>query len=185
VAPELSSGPLWRKSDLGEPYPNGLRGFETVWRVEGHYSCIIGISSGGNGAVRTFLGLADYRFGFKVLLQPENPAFTTDPRLFEPTAGSKRIVTYCVDQDAASGEFSRHPVGPFRVRRAYVGDKAEFGVIRDFNNLGFRLVRQTGPKISSFAIRLSIDRMIAMELRKYNLGCRVSENEMARKTRGL
>src|SRR5882762_20844 len=103
---------------------------------------LAGISSGSNRAVRTFLGLADYRFGFQVLLQPEDPAFPTDPRLFEPTEGSKRIVTYCVDQDAAGGELSRHTVGPFRVRRAYVGDKAEFGVIGDFNGLGFRLVRQ-------------------------------------------
>src|SRR5205807_2165211 len=93
-------------------------------------------------AVRPFLGSADYRFGFQVLLQPEDPAFPTDPRLFEPTEGSKRIVTYCVDQDAAGGELSRHPVGSFRVRRAYAGDQAEFGVIGDFNGLGFRLVRQ-------------------------------------------
>src|SRR5437588_10034489 len=50
-------------------------------------------SSGSNRAVRTFLGLADDRFGFQVLLQPEDPAFPTDPRLFEPTEGSKRIVT--------------------------------------------------------------------------------------------
>jgi hypothetical protein len=56
-----------------------------VWHVEGHYFCLTGISSGSNRAVRTFLGLADYRFGFKVLLQPEDPAFPTDPRLFEPT----------------------------------------------------------------------------------------------------
>src|SRR6266403_6087168 len=86
--------------------------------------------------------IADYRFGFQVLLQPENPAFATDPRLFEPTEGSKRIVTYCVDQNPAGGEFSRHPVGPFRVHRAYVGYKAEFRVIGDFNGLGLRLVRQ-------------------------------------------
>src|SRR3984893_14542706 len=103
---------------------------------------LAGISSGSNRAARTFLGLADDRFGFQVLLQPEDPAFPTDPRLFEPTEGSKRIVTYCVDQDAAGGELSRHTVGPFRVRRAYVGDKAEFRVIGDFNGLGFRLVRQ-------------------------------------------
>jgi hypothetical protein len=63
-----------------------------VWHVEGHYFCLTGISSGSNRAVRTFLGLADYRFGFKVLLKPEDPAFPTDPRLFEPTEGSKRIV---------------------------------------------------------------------------------------------
>src|ERR1700683_3099460 len=103
---------------------------------------LAGILSGSNRAVRTFLGLADDRFGFQVLLQSEDPAFPTDPRLFEPTERSKRIVTYCVDQDAAGGEFARHPVGPFRVRRAYVSDKAEFGVIGDFNGLGFRLVRQ-------------------------------------------
>jgi hypothetical protein len=66
-------------------YPKGVRGFETVWHVEGHYFCLTGISSGSNRAVRAFLGLADYRFGFKVLLQPEDPAFPTDPRLFEPT----------------------------------------------------------------------------------------------------
>src|SRR4051812_31209609 len=103
---------------------------------------LAGISSGSNRAVRTFLWLADYRFGFQVLLEPEDPAFPTDPRLFEPTEGSKRIVTYCVDQDAAGGEFSCHTIGPFRIRRAYVGDKAEFSVIGDFNGLGFRLVRQ-------------------------------------------
>jgi hypothetical protein len=40
-----------------------------------------------------FIGLADNRFGFQELLQPEDPAFPTDPRLFEPTEGSKRIVT--------------------------------------------------------------------------------------------
>src|ERR1700683_4977571 len=103
---------------------------------------LAGILSGSNRAVRTFLGLADDRFGFQVLLQSEDPAFPTDPRLFEPTERSKRIVTYCVDQDAAGGEFARHTGGPFRVRRAYVGDEAEFGVIGDFNGLGFRLVRQ-------------------------------------------
>ena len=92
----------WRKSDLSEPYPKGVCGFETVWHVDGHYFSL--------------LGLADYRFGFQVLLQPEDPAFPTDPRLFEPTEGSKRIVTYCVDQDAAGGEFSRHTIGPFRIR---------------------------------------------------------------------
>jgi hypothetical protein len=54
---------------------------------------LAGISSGSNRAVRTFLRLADYRFGFQVLLQPEDPAFPTDPRLFEPIEGSKRIVT--------------------------------------------------------------------------------------------
>src|SRR5258705_687362 len=32
--------------------------------------------------------------------------------------------------------------GTFRVRRAYVGDEAEFGIVGDFNGLGFRLVRQ-------------------------------------------
>src|SRR5712672_110511 len=89
-----------------------------------------------------FLGVADDRFGFQVLLHPEDPAFPTDPRLFEPTEGSKRIVTYCIDQDAAGDEFARHTGGPFRVRRAYVGDEPEFGVIGDFNGLGFRLVRQ-------------------------------------------
>src|SRR5579859_5812120 len=118
----------WRKSDLSEPYPKGVCGFETVWHVDGHYFSL--------------LGLADYRFGFQVLLQPEDSAFPTDPRLFEPTEGSERIVTYCVDQDATGGEFSRHTVGSFRVRRAYVSDKAEFGVIGDFNGLGFRIVRQ-------------------------------------------
>src|SRR5271163_391686 len=75
---------------------------------------LAGISSGSNHAVRTFHGLADNRFGFQVLLQPEDPAFPTDPRLFEPTEGSKRIVTYRVDQDAAGGELSRHTIGPFR-----------------------------------------------------------------------
>jgi len=109
----LAQDRCWRKSDLSEPYPKGVRGFETVWHVDGHFS-LAGISSGSNRAVKTFLGLADYRFGFQVLLQPEDPAFPTDPRLFEPTEGSKRIVTYCVDQDAAGGEFSRHTVGPFR-----------------------------------------------------------------------
>jgi hypothetical protein len=72
--------------------------------------------------------LTDDRFGLQVLLQPEDPAFPTDPRLFEPAEGSEGIVTYCVDQDATSGEFSRHTVGSFRVRRAYVSEKAEFGV---------------------------------------------------------
>src|ERR1700735_4993047 len=96
----------------------------------------------GTWTVIFFFGLADDRFGFQVLLQSEDPAFPTDPRLFEPTERSKRIVTYCIDQDAAGGEVARHTGGPFRVRRAYVGDEAEFGVIGDFNGLGFRLVRQ-------------------------------------------
>src|SRR5581483_10343947 len=48
----------------------------------------------------------------------------------------------CVDQDAAGSEFARHTGGSFRIRRANVGDEAEFGVIGDFNGLGFRLVRQ-------------------------------------------
>jgi hypothetical protein len=63
----------WRKSDLSEPYPKGVRGLETVGHVHGHYLYI--------------LGLADYRFGFKELLQPEDPTFPTDPRLFEPADG--------------------------------------------------------------------------------------------------
>ena len=44
----------------------------------GHYFSLAGISSGSNRTVRTFLGLADYRFGFQVLLQPEDPAFTPE-----------------------------------------------------------------------------------------------------------
>ena len=64
--------------------------FVMAWTA---FFSLAGISSGNNRAVRTFLGLADYRFGFQVLLQPEDPAFPTDPRLFEPTEGSKRIVT--------------------------------------------------------------------------------------------
>src|SRR6202046_4761921 len=103
---------------------------------------LAGVSSDSNRAVKKFLGLADDRFGFQVLLQPEDPAFPTDPRLFEPTEGSKRIVSYCIDQDAARGEFARHTGSPFRFRRAYVGDEAEFGVIGNFDGLGFRLVGQ-------------------------------------------
>src|ERR1700722_19403784 len=88
----LAQHRCWRKSDLSEPYPKGVRGFETVWHVDGHF-CLAGISSGSHRAVRAFLWLANDRFGFQVLLQPEDPAFPTDPGLFEPTEGSKRIVT--------------------------------------------------------------------------------------------
>src|SRR5207237_8496959 len=68
---------------------------------------LAGISSGSNRAVRTFLGLADDRFGFQVLLQPEDPAFPTDPRLFEPTEGSKRIATSRVGTDSPGRQIER------------------------------------------------------------------------------
>ena len=61
-------------------------------------------------------------------------------------------MTQCVDQDTAGGEFARH-TGPFRVRRAYVGDEAEFGVIGDFNGLGFR-VSQVQILSSSYPARM-------------------------------
>jgi hypothetical protein len=38
--------------------------------------------------------LADYRLGFQVLFQPENSAFPTNSRLFEPAEGGERIVAY-------------------------------------------------------------------------------------------
>ena len=41
--------------------------------------------------------LADYRLGFQVFFQPENSAFPTNSRLFEPAEGSERIVAYCID----------------------------------------------------------------------------------------
>src|SRR5437660_2917701 len=86
--------------------------------------------------------LTDYRLGFQVLFQPENSAFPTNSRLFEPAEGSERIVAYCIDQDPAGSKFARHAVCPFGVRRAYVGDKPEFRVIGYFNRFGFRLVLQ-------------------------------------------
>jgi hypothetical protein len=33
----LAQHRCWRKSDLTEPYPKGVRGFETVWHVDGHF----------------------------------------------------------------------------------------------------------------------------------------------------
>src|SRR3984957_12667486 len=33
----LAQHRCWRKSDLSEPYPKGVRGFETVWHVDGHF----------------------------------------------------------------------------------------------------------------------------------------------------
>src|ERR1700761_5969402 len=77
----------------------------------------------------TFLGLADDRFGLQILLQSEDPAFPTNSRLFEPAEGSKRIVAYCIDEDPAGSKFVRHAVCPFDVRRAYVSDEPELGVV--------------------------------------------------------
>ena len=69
------------------------------------------MSLGSTITYRTFVSyLADDRFGFQVLFQPKNSAFPANTRLFEPTEGSKRIVTYCIDQDAARRNFSRHTV---------------------------------------------------------------------------
>src|SRR5271168_2254584 len=89
-----------------------------------------------------FLGLADDRFGLQILLQSEDPAFPTNSRLFEPAEGSKRIVAYCIDEDAAGGKFARHTVRAFRVGRAYVSDEPEFRVVGYFYGFSFRLVRQ-------------------------------------------
>jgi hypothetical protein len=33
----LAQHRCWRKSDLTEPYPKGVRGFETVWHADGHF----------------------------------------------------------------------------------------------------------------------------------------------------
>src|SRR5580698_5457972 len=33
----LAQHSCWRKSDLSEPYPKGVGGFETVWHVGGHF----------------------------------------------------------------------------------------------------------------------------------------------------
>ena len=82
----------WRKSDLAEPYPKGVRDFETVWHLDGHYFSLWHFVW-KQSRCQDIPRLADYRFGFQVLLQPENPALATNPRLFEPTKGSKRIVT--------------------------------------------------------------------------------------------
>ena len=93
---------------------------------------------------RTFVSyLADDRFGFQVLFQSKNSAFPASTRLFEPTEGSKRIVTYCIDQDAARSNSSCHTVCPFRVSRAHVGDKPKLRCHWPFTMcFGFRLVRQ-------------------------------------------
>src|SRR5580704_6289359 len=34
--PSLAQHCCWRESDLSEPYPKGVRGFETVWYFYGH-----------------------------------------------------------------------------------------------------------------------------------------------------
>jgi len=62
------------------------------------------------------------------------------------------------DQDAAGGEFARHTGGPFRVRRAYVGDEAEpvsLAISMASASVLYVSIDRTGPKISSFAIRIS------------------------------
>src|SRR3984893_13314862 len=33
----LAQQRCWRKSDLRDPYPKGVRGFETVWHVDSHF----------------------------------------------------------------------------------------------------------------------------------------------------
>src|SRR5260221_5259089 len=86
--------------------------------------------------------LANDRFSFQVFLQPKDPAFSPNSRLFKPAEGSKRIVAYCIDQDPAGGKFACHAVCPFGVRRAYVSDEPEFRVVGYFNGFSFRLVRQ-------------------------------------------
>ena len=69
-------------------------------------------------------------------------------------------MAYCIDQDPAGSKFVRHTVRAFRVGRAYVGDEPEFRVVGYFNGFSFRLAnvnidKIVGPKISSFAIRMS------------------------------
>src|SRR5579883_353866 len=97
----------------------------------------------------TFLGLADDRFRFEVFLQPKDPAFPPNSRLFEPAERSKRIVAYCIDEDPAGGKLACHTVRAVRVGRAYVSDEPEFRVVGYFNGFRFRLVcqyRQDGPE---------------------------------------
>jgi hypothetical protein len=48
--------------------------------------------------------------GSRYSCSPEDPAFPTNSRLFEPAEGSKRIVAYCIDEDPAGSKFVRHTV---------------------------------------------------------------------------
>src|SRR5258708_7648016 len=72
---------------------------------------------------------ADNRLRFHKFLKPEDPAFPPDPRLFESTEGSKRIVTQCIDHDPAGRDLPCYAICPFRIGRAYVRDETELRVV--------------------------------------------------------
>src|SRR5260370_41822078 len=78
----------------------------------------------------------------QVSLATKKAASAPNPLLFKPAEGSKRIVSYCIDQDPAGGKFACHAVCPLGARRAYVSDKPEFRIIGHLNVFGFRLVCQ-------------------------------------------
>jgi hypothetical protein len=77
--------------------------------------CFLDVDAASQNERRTPSRSADDRFRFQVFLQPKDPAFSANSRLFKPAEGSKRIVAYCIDQDPAGGKFAGHAGCPFGV----------------------------------------------------------------------